>query len=66
MLLSLIALSATGCVTGSASSCTGYKPIRPLASDVDAVSPELARKILDHNEFGRERCGWGASGGVPR
>jgi hypothetical protein len=56
--LSLIAGCAT--TTGPAS-CDGFKPIRPQAGDVGAVSPDLARQIVAHNRFGEARCRWRAA-----
>ncbi len=58
MLLLAMPLFASACVTGSADRCDGFKPIRPTPADVDQVSTELARQILDHNTFGSRACGW--------
>lgn len=54
----LALLVASGCATGPATDCAGFKPIRPTAADVERMSDELVGQLLAHNEFGREHCGW--------
>lgn len=40
-------------------SCDWVKAIYLAASDVDLISPFLAREIDDHNKAGVQHCGWG-------
>jgi hypothetical protein len=40
-------------------SCDWVKAIYLAASDVDLISPLLAREIDDHNKAGVQHCGWG-------
>ena len=53
----LTALALPACST-SADPCAGFKPIRPMIADVDAISPGLARQIVAHNETGAALCRW--------
>lgn len=40
-------------------SCDWVKAIYLAASDVDVISPLLAREIDDHNKAGVQHCDWG-------
>jgi len=37
-----------------------FGPIRPTAADVEAISDELVRQLVVHNETGAALCGWEA------
>jgi hypothetical protein len=56
-LASLILLA--GCATSGAVTdgfCVEAKPI--LVSKADVLTPDTARQVLAHNEYGAARCGW--------
>ncbi len=55
LMLTCVAIFASGCVTNS---CDWAQPIRPTANDVAVVSEGLARDLLTHNETGAKLCGW--------
>nr|WP_144756053.1 hypothetical protein [Bartonella saheliensis] len=48
----------TGCATNERTSCIGWLPIYLNRQDINAISPNLARDILKHNEQGERLCGW--------
>lgn len=53
--------AVTGCAAGLATTdtaCSGFKPIRPAAVDIERMSDGLVGQVLDHNEFGARACGW--------
>lgn len=56
----LISFVLTGCVTSKPVApdyCATAKPI--YISSTDVISDATAREILEHNETGRNLCGWG-------
>lgn len=58
--LLLISCATTGCATSKQVApdyCATAKPI--YVSRVDVISDATAREILEHNETGRNLCGWG-------
>ena len=60
-LASTIASAVIGCANGPETrtgACTVFKPIRPTAADIEAVSFQLVEQILVHNETGTRLCGW--------
>ena len=59
MLLCAVSLALGACASPTIPDpCAGWHPIRPVAEDKSAVSGELARQIVAHNNFGRANCGW--------
>jgi hypothetical protein len=61
----LLTISAAGgCASAGLEARTGacdvFVPIRPGAADVGAISDELVRQLLVHNETGEALCGWRA------
>ncbi len=59
ILTSAAALCLSGCQTTS-DSCVGWKPIRPTQRDLQAMSDRLVTQLIEHNEHGRNICGWRA------
>lgn len=57
-ILALLAISA--CTTPAGSFCTVAQPIRPSATEIEALSDEQVKTVLVHNERGRKLCGWRA------
>ena len=55
----LISCAMTGCATKSVAPdyCATARPI--YISRTDVISDATAREILEHNETGRNLCGWG-------
>ncbi|WP_375630870.1 MULTISPECIES: hypothetical protein [unclassified Bartonella] len=59
VMLMCMLLSLTGCATNKyASSCVGWLPIYLSRQDLNAISSNLAREILKHNNLGERLCGW--------
>lgn len=60
LLACLIALSVTACVhAGSVDTkCLTERATFLTDKEIDALTPETARKILADNEDGAKRCGW--------
>lgn len=56
LILLLILACLPGCVTRN--NCAGFKPIRPVQSDIETLDPQTKRQILAHNTFGQRQCGW--------
>jgi len=52
----LLASCATGPATEPNSGCEWLKPIYPSQDDV--LTDGTARQILDHDEAGKQICGW--------
>lgn len=55
-ILCIIVLSA--CQTVQGDFCDIAKPIRPTASQVDAMTDSQVRDLLSHNKKGQRLCGW--------
>ena len=53
-------MSVTACVhAGSVDTkCLTERATRLTAAEIDALTPETARKILADNEDGAKRCNW--------
>nr|WP_126603727.1 hypothetical protein [Bartonella vinsonii] len=59
VMLMCVLLSLTGCATNKVvSSCVGWLPIYLDKKDLNAISSNLAREILKHNNLGERVCGW--------
>lgn len=58
----LILLSVTACGSGQGGLdvCAPWKAIVPQPEDVDVISGDLARQIVDHDETGVELGCWPA------
>nr|WP_035464466.1 hypothetical protein [Bartonella bovis] len=56
MMCTLISLS--GCARNEYVSCVGWMPIYLERQDLNAISSNLARDILKHNQHGKRLCGW--------
>nr|WP_078689942.1 MULTISPECIES: hypothetical protein [Bartonella] len=48
----------SGCAKNEYTSCLGWLPIYLERQDLNAISPNLARDILKHNQNGKRSCGW--------
>ena len=57
VLLTALALALPACNTVG-DPCAGFRPIRPVIADVDAISAGLAQQITAHNETGAKLCRW--------
>ncbi|MDR6952661.1 hypothetical protein J2X65_002020 [Ancylobacter sp. 3268] len=57
-------LLASACVAGCATTsrpsdpCDGWQRIEPAARDVETISPQLARQIVAHDEYGEKLGCW--------
>jgi hypothetical protein len=49
-------LSVTSCVTNSVNECIWVKPITYTNADIDVISDELAKSILEHNKKTESLC----------
>lgn len=49
-------LSVTSCATDNASECIWVKPIVYTNADIDVISDELAKSILEHNKKTESLC----------
>ncbi len=62
----LLLLAVSSCASGKAANefCLIASPIRPGAADAAAISDDLVRQILAHDETGARLCGWRAGTGT--
>nr|WP_034990088.1 MULTISPECIES: hypothetical protein [Bartonella] len=58
MTMIYVLLFLTGCATNKYTSCVGWLPIYLDRKDLNAISSNLARDILKHNEHGKQLCEW--------
>nr|WP_102830392.1 hypothetical protein [Bartonella bovis] len=58
MIMMCTLISLTGCGINENSSCLGWMPIYLERQDLNAISSNLARDILKHNQHGKHLCGW--------
>nr|WP_126418250.1 hypothetical protein [Bartonella elizabethae] len=58
LMLVCVLLCLVGCAANRAVSCVGWLPIYLDKQDLTAISPNLARDILKHNQQGARLCGW--------
>nr|WP_144755065.1 hypothetical protein [Bartonella saheliensis] len=58
VMLVFVLLCLVGCAVNRRVSCVGWLPIYLDKQDLNAISPNLARDILKHNQQGARSCGW--------
>lgn len=54
----VLVLAACQTVPSGNTFCDIAKPIRPTASQVDAMTDAQVRELLAHNQKGAKLCGW--------
>ncbi|WP_083859180.1 hypothetical protein [Bartonella florencae] len=58
LMLVCVLLCLVGCAANRSVSCVGWLPIYLDKQDLNAISSNLARDILKHNQQGAHLCGW--------
>lgn len=51
-------LALVACTTPSGSFCAIARPMRPSASEIEAMSDARVAEVLAHNRKGEKLCGW--------